>query len=208
MKTLENENEKINRICEHLKKEALEPAEKEAAMLIQAAKNQADEIVNQAEKRAEEILDQAKLEISREKKVFQSSLAQGAKQSLEMLRQEIVQKLFNPQLEALIVKQTTNPEVIAQIIDALLQGIKTSGIAGNTKAYIPNDVSINDVNHLLLNEAAKTLEGGSVEVGNFKGGAQVKLMDKNIVLEMTEPALKELISEFIRADLRKYIFNV
>ena len=208
MKTLENENEKVNRICEHLKKEALEPAEKQAVALIQDAKNQADEIVAQAEKRAEELLNHAKLEILKEKKVFQSSLAQGAKQSLEMLRQEIVQKLFNPQLESLIVKQTTNPEIVVKIIDALLQGIKTSGIAGDTKAYIPQDVSVSDVNHLLLKEVVKTLEGHSVEIGNFKGGALVKLVDKNIVLEMTESALKELISEFIRADLRKYIFNV
>lgn len=208
MKTLENENEKVNRICEHLRKEALEPAEKQAAEILQNANNQSDEIVKKAEKRANEILEQAKAEILREKQVFHSSLAQGAKQSLEMLRQEIIQNLFNPQLEALVVKQTQSPEVVARIIDALLQGIKTSGIAGNTKAYIPNDVSIDEVNHLLLNEVVKTLEGQSVEIGNFKGGAQVKLMDKNIVLEMTESALKELISEFIRADLRKYIFNV
>lgn len=208
MKTLENENEKVNRICEHLRKEALEPAEKQAAEILQEANIQADEIVKRAEKRADEILAHAKAEVLREKQVFQSSLAQGAKQSLEMLRQEIVQNLFNPQLESLIVKQTTNPDVVARIIDALLQGIKTSGIAGNTKAYIPNDVSVDEVNHLLLSEVVKTLDGQSVEIGNFKGGAQVKLMDKNIVLEMTDQALKELLSEFIRADLRKYIFNV
>jgi V/A-type H+-transporting ATPase subunit E len=208
MKTLENENEKVNRICEHLRKEALEPAEKLAASIIQDAKTSADEIIQHAEKRADEILNQAKLEILREKKVFQSSLEQGAKQSLEMLRQEIAENLFNPQLESLIVKKTTRPEVIAEIIQALLQGIKTSGISGDIKAYIPHDVSVNEVNQLLLSEVIKTLEGQSVAIGNFKGGAKVKLMDKNIVLEMTDSALKELISEFIRADLRKYIFNV
>lgn len=208
MKTLENENEKVNRICEHLRKEALEPAEKQAATMIQDAKSQADEIVRLAEKRANEIQDLAKAEILKEKKVFESSLAQGAKQSLEMLRQEIIQKLFNPQLESLIGKQTKKPEVVAKIIDALLQGIKTSGITGNVKAYIPSDVSKDDVNHLLLNDVVKTLDGQSVTIGDFKGGAKVKIIDKNIVLEMTDSSLKELLADFIRADLRKYIFDV
>lgn len=208
MKALENENEKVNRICEHLRKEALEPAEKQAATIVQDAKDQADEIVKQAERRAHEILDLAKAEIQKEKKVFQSSLGQAAKQSLEMLRQEILQKLFNPQLEALIVKQTANPEIVAKIIDALLQGIKTSGISGNAKAFIPEEVSVNDVNHLLLAEVVKNLMDQSVAIGDFKGGAKVKLMDKNIVLEMTDASLKDLIAEFIRADLRKYVFDV
>ena len=208
MKTLENENEKVSRICDHLRKQALEPAEKEAALILEEAKNQADEIVSRAEKRADEILTQAKAEILREKQVFQSSLAQGAKQSLEMLRQEMIQHLFNPKLESLIVNKTNNPEIVARIIDALLQGIKVSGITGNTKAYIPSDVSVDEVNHLLLGEVVKSLEGKSVQIGNFKGGAQVKLVDKNMTLEITDEALKELLSEFIRADLRKYIFNV
>lgn len=198
MKTLENENEKVHRICEHLRKEALEPAERQAAELIQNAKDQADEIILKAEKEAEEILNKTKLEIQREKNVFQSSLAQGAKQALEMLRQEIAEKFFNPQLEALIVKETTKPDVIAKIIEALLQGI-----TGNRQVYVPKDVPADEVNRLLLN----SLEGQSVAIGDFKGGAKVRLLDKNMTLEMTDAALKELLADYIRTDLRKFIFN-
>lgn len=208
MKTLENENEKVHRICEHLRKEALEPAEKQAAALIEDAKAQSDEIVKRAEAHAVAILENAKLEIQKEKNVLESSLAKSTKQALEMLRQEIEQKLFNPKLKSLIAKQTANPSVIAKMIDSLLHGIKTSGIEGNVKAYIPAEMSKEEVNHLLSSEVIQSIEAQSVVNGDFKGGAKLKLVDQHITFEITDAGLKELMAEFIRADLRKYVFDV
>lgn len=207
MKTLENENEKVNRICEILRKETLEPAEKKAQGMLEEAKAQADEIIRHAEKEAEEILESAKLKIAQERKVFQSSLAQGAKQSLEMLRQEIVQNLFNPALEQLIQKKLATTDTIASIIDALVHAIKSSGFSGDLQAYIPKNISPDMVNSLLLKEVLNTLEKHSVEIGNFNGGAQVKLVNKNMRLDMTDAAIKELIAQFVREDLRKIIFG-
>lgn len=207
MKTLENENEKVNRICELLRKETLEPAEKEAIEIIKQAKHQADKIIQEARSQADQIVSIAQSQVAQEKKVFESSLYQGAKQGLEQLRQEIEGKLFHPQLEALVLNHVKQPSVVAQIIDALINGIKQTGISGDLKAYIPKDISKDKINQLLLEETVKQLGSHSVEVGNFEGGAQVKLMNKKMTLDMTDAALKELLIEHVRGDFRKYFFS-
>lgn len=207
MKTLDTEKEKIHRICEILKKDTLEPAEKKAALIIEEAEKKADEILRQAEKQAEELLQKAKDAIHQEKKVFQSSLAQSVKQSLETLKQEIEKNLFRPHLDRLVERQLKNPHCVADIIEALIKAIKKESLSSSLIAYIPDHLSKEDVNHLLLVETVKDLKNNSVELGNFKGGAKVKLIDKNMTLEMTESAVKELMVRFIRTDFRKYFFN-
>ncbi len=207
MKTLENETEKVNRICEMLRKEALEPAERQAITILEEAKRQADERILLAEKEASEIIKNAQSTVEREKKVFESSLAQGAKLALESLRQEIQNHLFNPALDHLIEKNTVKPEVIAAIIDALTHAVK-QGATGDLIGYIPSQVKPEQVNALLLKEVIEQLKEHSVSLGKFNGGAQLKLVDQNIVLDMSVQAIKELIATFIRPDFRKYIFNV
>lgn len=207
MKTLDTENEKIHRICEILKKDTLEPAEKKAALLLEEAEKKAELILRKAEKQAEEIVQNAKTAVALEKQVFKSSLAQGVKQSLETLKQEIENNLFHPHLDRLIESQLKNPTCIAEIIEALIQAIKKEGISSSLIAYIPAHLTKDQVNHLLLAETIKELKNESVEIGDFNGGAKVKLVDKNMTLEMTMSAMKELMSRFIRTDFRKYFFN-
>lgn len=206
MKTLENENEKVNRICEILKNDALEPARKQAQAITEEALRKADEIIQDAEKEAVIILENSRRMNAQERTVFQASLSLGAKQGLEVLRHE-VEKLFNSKLEALIADQTAKPEIIAEIITVLINAVRTQGSLSSLKAFIPKQIAPSDVIHLLLMEVLKQLEAQSVEIGDFKGGAQLKLINKNMRLDMTDEALKELIGQFIREDLRKYLFN-
>lgn len=54
MKSLETGKDKIQKICDALKKETLEPAKQEAREVIENARLQAAEIVTAAKKEAEE----------------------------------------------------------------------------------------------------------------------------------------------------------
>lgn len=207
MKTLEKGQEKIEKICEVLRRETLEPAEKKAAEIIEAANQKAKEIVLEAEKNAAEIIKKAQVQVEQERKVFQSSLTQAGRQGLEMLRQEIEHKLFNPELQTLIVGSTTEPNAVAKIIDALIKAIEKQGIASELIAYIPKSVSPQAVNALLLENVAKKLKNGTVEVGDFEGGAKVKLVNKRMTIDMSDDALRELLSAYVRKDFRKFIFT-
>jgi V/A-type H+-transporting ATPase subunit E len=72
---------------------------------------------------------------------------------------------------------------------------------------VPKQVSAEEINKLLLDGVKKRLEIGGIAVGNFLGGAQIRLKDKKMTLDISDNALKELIANYGRRDFRKLIFG-
>lgn len=207
MKTLEQGQDKIDKICEALRKETLEPAMKKAEKLVQEGERARQHAICEGEKEAREIVQKAKAENEQQYKVFQSSLAQGAKLALETLRQKIEHQFFNAGLEALIVQESSDPKVIGRIINALVGAIEKEGLASHLQAEIPKTSSSGEINALIAKTALEKLEGKSVELGSFKGGAKVKIGNKKMTIDMSDEALKELLASFVSKDFRNFIFN-
>lgn len=207
MKNLEKGQEKIEKICEVLRKETIEPAQKEASRIVEEAKKEANQIIEEAEKQANALIEKAKNDIEQERNVFHSSLLQASKQSLEALRQDIEHRLFNTQLDSLLQNETKDPQVIASLINAIVKAIEKEGISTDIEAVIPASVSPREVNQMLLDGVKKQLKQQSVNVGKFKGGAQVKILDKKMTIDISENSLMELLASFVRKDFRKLIFN-
>lgn len=208
MKTLEQTQEKIDKICDALRKETLEPAQKEAEEILRQAEAAAFQKIKEAEVEAEKILQAAKLAAEQQSKMFQSSLVMSAKLALEKLRQEIEHHFFNSGLEALIVKESTDPKIVAKIIEALMGAIQAEGLSFDVQASIPKSLNPSAVNALIAEHFLEKFEGKSVQVGSFKGGAQVKVVQKKLTLDMSDGALKELLASFAGKDFRNFIFNV
>lgn len=208
MKTLEKGPDKIKKICAILHSEAIEPAQKEAEDIIQEAKKQAEKIVQQARKEAEKHLIDAKEQVKQENNVFQASLLQGSKQALEALRQYIEDKFFNEKLTSLIDKNAADPNLIANLINAIVKALEKDGLGANLTALVPQIVSPKQLNGLLLQDVLKSLKEQSVSVGNFGGGVQVKLNNKQLTIDISDSALKELLATYVtRKDFRKMIFE-
>ena len=68
MKGLETGKDKIQKICDALRKETLEPAKQEAREIVENAHLKADEILQEAKKKAEESTRRVEMEISERKK--------------------------------------------------------------------------------------------------------------------------------------------
>lgn len=207
MKTLEKGQDKIEKICEILRKETLEPAQKEGERLIQEAREKAEGIVDQAEREAAQIVADARKQIEQERNVFHSSLTQASKQSLESLRQSIEHKLFNEQLNHEIEKGSSNPKLVADLINSIVKALEKQGLAADLTALVPKDVPASEVNKHLLAEVAGKLENQSVAVGDFQGGAQVRIRNKKMTIDISDEALKELVANYARKDFRKYLFS-
>lgn len=207
MKSLEKGNDKLQSICQKLRQDTLEPAENEARKIIEEAQRKAEEIKNEAHKSAEQIIKQAKVHMEQEKNVFHSALDQGAKQALEALRQEIEHKLFHEELQGALDKQMSAPQVVADLINAIVKAIDKEGIQTDIAAIIPRLVSPDDVCDLLIENVKKRLKNHPLEIGHFSGGAEVKLLGKKITLEITSSALKELLANYVRKDFRRFIFS-
>lgn len=207
MKTLEKSQDKIKKISDQLRHDVLEPAKTEAKKLIEEAKKKASQIISEAEKQSEELIHTGRKAIEQERNVFHSSLQQAAKQVMEALRQSIERNLFNPQLHKEVSQATVNPKVIADLISALVKYIEKEGISGDISAIIPKTVSTKEVNDLLAAGILKRLHENSVVLGEFEGGVQVKFVDKNLTIDISDETLEDLIARYVRKDFRKLFFS-
>lgn len=207
MKTLEDGQGKLQKICDELRLSTLEPAKKEALHIVEEAHANARAIIIEAEKESARLIDAAREVIEQEQNVFRSSLTQGVRQSLDALKQEIEHKLFNEQLSDLVKKGTKSPDIIAKLIDCLVKAIDRQGISADISALIPKEIPEKEVNLLLAENILNQLKQHSVQVGNFAGGAQIKLSDKGLSIDITDSAIQELLSRYVRSDFRKLIFN-
>jgi V/A-type H+-transporting ATPase subunit E len=207
MRSLEKGQDKIQKICDKLRHETLEPAEEEAQRILEEAKKKAEHIKAEAERHAEQLLKQARGQIEQERNVFHSALQQAAKQTVEGLRQEIEHKLFNEELQNILEKQLADPKIVAELINGIVKAIEKEGLNTDLSAVIPRLVSVDDVTALLLENVRKRLKSRPLEIGSFAGGAQVKLIGKKMTIDLTEQSLKELLANYMRKDFRKLIFG-
>ena len=206
-KTLEKGEEKIQKICDALRKETLEPAQREADEIIGEAKARGEQIIAEARAEAEKILSHARDNIEQERNVFHSSLEQASRQGLEELRQTIERKLFNAELHQLVAKQTQDPKVIGKLVDAVVVAIGKEGLKTEISAIIPETIKPEQVNSVLSEGILKKLKEGGVILGEFAGGAQVKLHDQRMTIDISEQSLIDLLSKYLRKDFRELVFG-
>ncbi len=206
MKTLEQGQEKIQKICDKLKTEIIEPAKKEAETIIAEAKARAHQIVKEAEKQAADTLKDVKTDIEQERHVFQSAMKQSARLTVESLKQEIQQKFFNQEFYLLVEKSSSDPQLIVRLLEAIIKAIEKDGLSANFSALVPKTISQKEVNALLGEHLLKKLKEQSVVLGDFAGGAQVKLHDKKLTIDISDKALIELLANFAPG-FRKAIYT-
>ncbi|SCA62782.1 V-type ATP synthase subunit E [Chlamydiales bacterium SCGC AG-110-P3] len=207
MKTLDQGKDKVAQICDALRRETLEPAKREAKEIVSAATKEADRIVKEAEKEAVGIIERGREELKKERSVFASSLEQGAKQSLQALRQDIERKLFSDELQGLVTKGASEPKVVAALVKAIVEALEKDGLEADLTAVVPKSVSVKSVLEDLGAAIAQKLGAGGVQVGMFAGGAQVRLEGKKMTIDITDSALKELLARYVRKDFRTAIFG-
>lgn len=199
--------DKIQSICKVLREETLQPAKQEAAEVLEKARAEAEGIIADAKKEAKRLLDEARERIKREASVFESALSQAGKQGVESLRQEIEKGFFNEELSSMLSEGGKDPQLVSRLIEAIVTAVEKEGISADLEALIPQSVSSEEVNRHLGERVLQRLKGQSVQVAGFDGGAQVKLLDKKMTIDMTRKALEELLSNYVRKDFRKYLFQ-
>ncbi len=208
MKGLETGKDKIQKICDILKSETLEPAKQEAREIVENARLQAAEIVKAAEIEAEQMRKTATQEMDERGKVFQASLQIACRQGLELLKQKIEEKLFDGQLSDLVLKEMADPKFIAHLIDSFMKSMEEKGIEEEFIAVIPKSISPRSINLLLGAQILEKLQNQTVVLGDFAGGVQIRMKERQITIDISDATVRELIAGYIRRDFREMIFNV
>ncbi len=199
--------DKVRQICDVLRRETLEPAMNKAESVVAEAKTKADQIVAEAKVKAEAMVLDAEKEIEKKQAIFKASLNQGARQSIEWLKQEIEERLLNRNLMKLIGDSTSSPQVLADMVAAVVKAVEQEGLETDLSAVIPSVVEARTVNELLGKEVLEKLKEKSVLIGSQKGGVEVKLHKENITIDLTDSALFELMTRYIRKDFQQFFFN-
>lgn len=207
MKTLETGFDKVQKICDVLRQETLEPAKQEAQKIIADAHADAQQILKDAHQQAEKVMAEARRALEQERNVFQSSLTQAGKQSLEALRQAIEHQLFDSELHNLVTQQTANPQIVAKLIESIINAIQKEGLTADIAAIIPASVSAKEVNALLAGNILDKLKENSVSVGDISGGVKVRLENKKMTLDISDAEIESLLKRHLRKDFRTRVFG-
>lgn len=208
MREFDTGNDKIKIICQSLVEETIKPAQNKAQSLIEEAHQTAEEIIRDAHQHAQKILENAALEVDRNKTNFSISLKQAYQQSMGDIKQKIEKNLFQPALKKLIQEEIKNSKIIAQMIQAIIRAIEKEGIYSDLSVTISSEIQPKDVCQFLTQEVIQKLKDKPIAINpSLEGGVMVKLDQANMTLDLSTEALEELILNYIRKDLRNYIFN-
>lgn len=206
----EKASEKVRTICRIIEEETLNPAKKEAEDIVSQARREASEIVLKAKKEAEDELAKCDAEIEKKKRIFDSSLEMAVKQSIAYLKQEVTENFFSKALRETIKAETSSPSWIAKLLDALVEGLKKDGIATELQAVVPRTVSKEEILKSITQEVAKSLEASpekALHVGDIDGGVEVKLVEHNFALSVSDEALRQIVAKYVHRDLKSKVYQ-
>lgn len=207
MKHIENANDKIQLICEQIKNDALEPAKQEAKLIVENAKKEAELIKSQLLKEIEEEKAKALSLIEQEKLISQTALQLAGRQSIDKLKSEII-NIFNDSLSDSIEDAASKTDVVLNLINSVCESLVKEGIYSPIQLTIGKKVALNELADKLSKDIKEKLAGGPLSLGAFASGAELKLQGKNLTIDISDKAVKELFSTFLkRPDFRALIFK-
>jgi V/A-type H+/Na+-transporting ATPase subunit E len=207
MNEIETGNDKIKKICDAIKTQTIEPAKQRANEILENAKLEAIEIKKRAEYERESLLRETEKEIAKKQNLCLSSIKSASRQIIDQLKQEIESDFFNKNLHDLVVKASIDPALISKLITAIIRAIEKDGIDTDLSAIVAKEAGADKITLLLAADILGKLREKKVVEGGFSGGAKIKLLGKQITIDISDEALIELISKYIRKEFRDIIFK-
>lgn len=200
-------NEKLKKICDSLREDALKPAEEQADILLKDAKIRAAKFISEAREEAERIIREADEEAANKLSVAKAEIERTLERSLNVLKQSIENKIFKENLVEWLDSSVANSEVSAEFVKAIIVALEKQNLDSDLTVYISRSLNSKEVNKLLGKEILKKLRESSVILGNFSGGVKVRVNQKSLELDVTTEALKDLFSRYLRKDFREILFH-
>lgn len=199
--------DKVEKICEAITKETLEPAKKQAKEVVEKAKQEALNIVEDAKKQAQATFEEAKQKMQQERSAQETSLKLAVNKSIDKLKYAVEQELFSKAVDSAVTGPLKDSKLVAKIIESMVEAIKSEGIDSDLQLVLSDSGLKSDLSKLVKAEVWKRLEKSGVALGNIKGGVQVKIVDKDLTLDMSQEAIAGLLASFVRDEVRALILN-
>lgn len=207
MDTLDKGKNKLGEICDILRKETLEPAQKEAKQIIESSKKEGDKIIERAMLEARQLVEEAQSKIAQEKKLFESSMDLASKQTFNQLQHMVFEQLFNQGLSDLSSSILRQGDVMAKLVATIINTLEKEGLNGNVSLALAKEINPSEVSKYLVATAIEKVKNGGVKIDTLAEGARVEIKDKKMTIDVSPQSLKDLMGNFLRDSFKQILFK-
>lgn len=207
LKVVDTGNKRVEQICDILKKEIVDVAHKEAQGIVEQAQKQAQAILQAAQAEVAQLQKNAEEERQKARGVFLASLHQAGKQVLASLQDKLENSFFSQELMKISTEALQDPTLLAKLVEALIEAIQKQGLDVDLAVLIGKKVNKEAVQSLLASKILEKVEGKTLQIGEKQSGCVVKMKQQHMSIEMTEETLQEALSDYLKEDVRKMLFQ-
>ncbi|MDA3900111.1 MAG: hypothetical protein PF637_06280 [Spirochaetes bacterium] len=194
---------KMRDISNYLKERVLDPAQQEKQAIIASAHEESNRIIEKAREEAAKIKADAQESAIREKNSLNSALRIASKQSIDTLKIALEKSVLKQVVEKPVSQVISSGELVKEFIsdvvktagDETLEVRLSDSLRGKIADYVRSEI-------IAKFSAKVTLSDESVP-----SGFAVILSDSQLMYDFSEESLTELLSSFVRSELRTYLFE-
>ncbi len=199
---------KLQELTEKIFQEGVEKGNAEAQQIAKTANDEAKNIIEKAKKEADAILKEAKKKAAETKTNTESEIKLSGKQSLNALKQQIVDVINDKITHAAVKGAFDDKDFIKKIIETLLSSWASSGQSMDLSLLLPakDEKSLSD---FFKKEAKKYLDKGiAIDFdSNLKAGFQIGPKDGGYKVSFTDEDFVNFFKQYLRPKLIEILFS-
>jgi V/A-type H+-transporting ATPase subunit E len=213
----------VDTLIQKLRDEGVNQGRTQAAQIVADAQKQADSTVKQAQQQAEQIVNQARKEAENLKRASNQALEVALRDTVLALKSQLTRR-FTGEVQRLVGTETEKPEILEKLILEVVGRVKEEAVqAQQVEVLLPTKI----VGFEELRQHPEELEQGILshfirlinedllrEGVNFgiakdnKGGLQLRLVDRDVVLDLSDAAIADVLLEHLQPRFRALLEGI
>jgi V/A-type H+-transporting ATPase subunit E len=198
--------DKMQNISEYLKTKVIDPAQSEKAKILEEAEAEKKQILENAKNEADKIITEAKSQAEQEKASLNSALRIASRQAVDSLKIALESEVLTKSVQEPSGAVLSSEEIIKNTLNEIIDIYLNKG--SESVELVLSDQLKAQMSDYLKNEIKqKSASNISLSSESVPTGFSVKLNQKQLVYDFTQESLVELLSTYLRPELRGYLFS-
>lgn len=199
--------DKIQKIAEHIRSNVLDPVQKEKEQILQEAIQEKARIISEARKEAADLLEEVTAQCKAMNNSVHTALRTAAKQAVPVLKYAIENEVFKQIIEEPTKELLNEPDILKKIIMEITRSYIENNFSGDIEVLVSKE-NREKLKHYIQKDASKKIKGGlSLSEESGISGCKVIFKEQRIMLDFSDEAVTELLSKYVRAELRSFLFK-
>ncbi|MEC8306720.1 MAG: hypothetical protein VXZ72_02545 [Chlamydiota bacterium] len=200
----EGQEHAVQRICDALKRETLDPARDEAQAILTEAREEARRLIEEAEAETQRILNRGKEELEKHRRIVLSSFHIACRQGIDSLKEKIERELFRLAAQE-IIQRHLGKDQVALLIQAAADGLR-EGIDRPLGVVVSRALDSEALTAQLGQAVMEKIEGQALQIDDIHG-VTLFARDRHLTVEITTEALASLIKKYTKESFCELLFG-